>query len=168
MRAIVLENHTPEWEQLYEREVSVLSRILGHELVAAHHIGSTAIPEIAAKPIIDILLAVRSIDSVEKYSGQFQSVGYEAKGELGIKGRRFLQKGGNRRTHHVHIFEKGSPEISRHIKFRDHMKENKEKAKDYENLKVALAEKYACDPESYCRGKTEFIRLVEQEIADKS
>lgn len=165
MRTIVLVNYDPEWEALFKQEVSIVREILGDELVAAHHIGSTAIPGLKAKPIIDILLEVKSIHSVEKYNKQFQSIGYEAKGEYGIKGRRFFQRGADERTHHVHVFEKGSPEVSRHVKFRDYLKENKEKVKEYEKLKVALAEKNPCDPESYAKGKNEFIRLVGQEIA---
>jgi GrpB-like predicted nucleotidyltransferase (UPF0157 family) len=164
MRKIVLENYKKEWKALYEKEASILSGILGLEFVAAHHIGSTAIPGIKAKPIIDILLEVKSIDKVDNYNRQFQSIGYEAKGEYGIKGRRFFQKGSTERTHHVHIFEKNNPEVHRHIKFRDYLIKNKGIAKEYENLKVTLAEKYTFNPEAYSKEKDRFIRSIEKEI----
>jgi len=164
MRIIVLENYTMAWQALYKKELSTINGVLSEELISAHHIGSTAIAGIKAKPVIDILLEVKSINAVDKYNSQFLSIGYEAKGEFGVKGRRFFQKGGNERTHHVHIFKKNDPEVRRHIKFRDYLVKNEEKAKEYENLKINLAEKYSSDSDSYSKGKDEFIRLVQKEI----
>ncbi len=83
----------------------------------AYHIGSTAIPEIQSKPVIDILLEVLSLRELDKHTIKLEELGYEAKGDYGIEGRRFFQKGCHVRTHHIHAFETGNPEIKRHALF---------------------------------------------------
>jgi len=76
----------------------------------------------AAKPIIDILLVVKSLNNIDNYTKELFQLGYEAKGEYGFVGRRFFQKGGDNRTHHVHVFEEGNPEIERHVLFVEYLK----------------------------------------------
>ncbi len=114
MRIIELEEHNEKWSKVFDNEVGVIKAILKENIVAASHIGSTAILGIRAKPVIDILLEARSLNEVDKHNKVLEELGYEAKGEYGIKGRRFFQKGKNERTHHLHIFESGNPEIERH------------------------------------------------------
>ena len=87
-----------------------------------HHIGSTAIPGIFAKPIIDLLLEVGNIGELDDRSSFMGELGYEAMGEFGIPGRRYDRKNNASgiRTHQVHAYESGSPEVERHIAFRDY------------------------------------------------
>lgn len=161
MRRVILEKHNPLWETQYRREISLFREFLSGELLAAYHIGSTAIPAIRAKPVIDILLVVKSIQKLDDYNRRFEEIGYEAKGEFGIKGRRFFQKGGDARTHHVHVFETGDPQISRHVRFRDYLLANAQAARDYEKLKMQLAGQYKRDADAYVRGKAEFIGVID-------
>lgn len=84
-------------------------------------------------------------------------------GEYGIPGRRFFRKGADRRTHHVHVFEEGNPEIDRHLAFRDYLRNHAEVRNAYGALKRQLAQAFPYDIESYIRGKAPFIAAVEQE-----
>ena len=88
-------------------------------VVALHHIGSTSIPGIFAKPIIDILLEVSDLEKLDKQSHALVALGYERLGEFGIVGRRYFRKNSASgiRTHHVHAFQTGNAEIERHLAF---------------------------------------------------
>ncbi len=107
----------------------------------------------AAKPVIDILAEVKDISDADRFSPRLEALGYEAKGENGIEGRRFFQKGGNKRTHHVHIYETGHPDVKRHLLFRDYLTAKPEKAAQYMELKRHLAKTYPYDMAKYSEGK---------------
>ena len=111
------------WPELYRQEAEKISKILGEQLVAIHHIGSTSVPGLPAKPIIDILPVVKEISAVDAHNAQFEALGYEPRGEYGIPGRRFFRKGLEHRTHHIHIFqESDQPNILRHVAVRDYLR----------------------------------------------
>src|SRR5688572_26829142 len=86
------EPYSADWPRLFESEAERLRRLLGAELVAIHHIGSTAIPGLAAKPIIDLLPVVRQIDRVDALTPAFEAAGYRAWGEYGLSGRRYFTR----------------------------------------------------------------------------
>lgn len=163
MRYIKLVAHDPNWARLYEGEVGKLRVLLSGLIVSTDHIGSTAISGIKAKPVIDILIEVTCLRDLEKHNGDFKNLGYEVKGEYGIKGRRFFQKGGDERTHHLHIFESGNSEIERHRLFVAFMNAHPDKAADYEALKTALSIEHKNSAESYSQGKSAFIKAVDTE-----
>jgi len=121
MRIVEIFEYNKQWEEVFKKEESFITGILGEELIQVYHIGSTAIPNIRSKPVIDIMLEVCNIEKLDAFNKAFEELGYEIMGKFGIKGRRFYQKCGNNRTHHIHAFEKGSQEIERHILFRDYM-----------------------------------------------
>ncbi|EOD00206.1 GrpB family protein [Caldisalinibacter kiritimatiensis] len=118
-------------------------------IIDVHHIESTAIPGIKAKPIIDILVVVSDIGEVDSYNCCMAELGYVAMGEYGIQRRRFFIKGGNK-------------EIERHINFRDYLINHPNEAKEYSQLKEKLAEKYTYDIDSYVRGKNKFINKIDE------
>lgn len=162
VRIIEVVPHNSKWKIEYEKESEKIYNIMKDEIVQIYHIGSTAIEGIYAKPIIDILVGMENINSVDNYNEQMKSLGYIPKGEYGIKGRRFFLKGLYHRTHHVHIFEKGDSEIERHINFRNYMIEHREEAKEYEDLKKELALKFKYDIDAYCEGKDRFIKKIDE------
>lgn len=136
--------------------------MLGDEVVAVHHIGSTAIPGISAKPIIDILLEVREVERLDDLGPEMAGLGYEGKGEFGLPGRRYFAKTTDgRRTHQIHAYTTGNPELERHLAFRDFMISHPENAEAYGRLKERLA-KEAADIESYMDGKDAFIKEMER------
>lgn len=92
-----------------------------------------------------------------------EAIGYEAKGENGIPGRRFFQEGGDNRTHHVHIYQAGSSEIERHLAFRDYLRTHPDAASEYGKLKRQLAQQFPYDIESYIEGKERLVVKIEQQ-----
>ncbi|TRZ36296.1 GrpB family protein [Niallia circulans] len=162
MRKIAVCTYKEEWRFLFEEEKREIKKIFGHELLEIHHIGSTSITGMKAKPVIDIMPVVKNIHNVEKFYNELAELGYEAKGENGIPGRRYLQKGGDERTHHVHIYERDNKDILRHLAFRDYLRVNKEDATQYGDLKEALAKKYPNNITAYIMGKHELTTALEQ------
>lgn len=161
-RIIEVVPYDPAWPRTYEREAAAIGRALAGLTWAGHHIGSTAIPGMPAKPVIDILLAVASLDALEGREARLRAMGYRAFGEFGIPGRRFYAKGGDHRTHHVHAFEVDSPEIDRHLRFRDYMRHWREDAQAYALLKLRLATRFRDDPRGYGEAKSSFIAEVDE------
>jgi len=161
-RRVEIVSHNPIWERKFKEEAKKIKKIFEEIFVDIYHIGSTAVPTIKAKPIIDILAEVKDINKVDSYNKQMEKLGYVALGEYGIPKRRFFQKGGNKRTHHVHIFEKGSPQIKRHIDFRDYLISHPKVAKEYSLLKEKLAKKYRYDIDKYQEGKEIFIKKIDK------
>jgi GrpB-like predicted nucleotidyltransferase (UPF0157 family) len=155
MRKVEVVPHDPQWRDAFEAEAKQVAAALGANVVAIHHIGSTAIPNIYAKPIIDLLAEVRDIAEVDGRSSAMESLGYEVMGEFGIPGRRFFRKGNLEgiRTHHIHAFEVGSAGVERHLAFRDYMIAHPEDAQRYNELKRKLAEAYPQSIDGYMDGK---------------
>lgn len=161
MRKVEVSSYDEKWAVLFAEEADKLKLVFENEMVAIHHIGSTAVPGLKAKPIIDIMPVVKDISLVDKYNEEMKSIGYEPKGENGIPNRRYFQKGGDNRTHHVHIYQVGSPEIKRHLAFRDYLLQNSRVMKSYGELKERLAQQFPYDIESYINGKDSFVKKIE-------
>jgi GrpB-like predicted nucleotidyltransferase (UPF0157 family) len=158
LQNIVVVPYDSGWPQKFQREAQKITAILGQELISIHHIGSTAIPGMKAKPIIDILSVVRNIEVVETFNSAMKQLGYEPEGECGIPGRRLFFKGGDwHRTHHVHTFEPNHVEVAQVLGFRDYLIAHPEQAQRYADLKVRLAEQFPHDISSYRAGKAGFI-----------
>ena len=159
---VVVVPYNPQWPALYEQEAQAIGQILGENLTAIHHIGSTSVPGLAAKPIIDIMPVVRDLAQVDACSAQFEALGYEVMGEFGIPGRRYFRKGGDERTHQVHVFAQGDAvNITRHLAFRDFLRAHPDVCAEYAALKRELAARYPYDIDAYCEGKEAFVRRFE-------
>ncbi len=156
--------HDPSWAAAFEAEAAALRSVLGDEALAVHHIGSTAIPDISAKPIVDLLVEVRRIEAVDALYGAIAERGYEAWGEYGLPGRRYFTKDrGDRRICNAHVYQKDNPGVERHLAFRDYMISHPETASAYAQLKEDLAQKFPADIEAYMDGKDPFIKQIESE-----
>lgn len=154
--------YNAEWPKLFEAEAILIKRALGGNCLRVHHIGSTSVIGMKAKPIIDIIPVVRDIMQVDKANEAMRQFGYEARGENGMLFRRYFEKGGEVRTHNVHVFEEGNPEIERHLKFRDWMRSHADDRELYGKLKEDLAVKYPNDILSYCFGKDHFVAGIDK------
>ena len=160
--------HDPKWRKAFEDEARRITDALGSDVVVTvHHIGSTAIPGIYAKPVIDILLVAHDHADLDAKQPAMEALGYEALGEFGIPTRRYFRRDNadGDRTHQVHAFEVGSPQIARHLAFRDYMIAHPEAAKAYSDLKRTLAEQHPDDIEAYMDGKHEFIQEIDRRTA---
>lgn len=151
-------DYDPSWPVAYAAELERLRAVLGDVLVRAHHVGSTAVPGLAAKPVIDVLLEVADLASLDARDEALQSLGYETRGEFGIAGRRYYPKGGEKRTHHVHAFVVGDPHIAEHLAFRDYLRAHAAVAAEYGRVKREAADRYRYDPDGYVTFKQGFVR----------
>jgi GrpB-like predicted nucleotidyltransferase (UPF0157 family) len=167
IRKVEVVPHDRKWQSLFADESQQLSIAFGDNAISIHHIGSTSISTIYAKPIIDILVEVKDIEKVDDRNATIESLGYIAMGEFGIAGRRFFRKDNSEgiRTHHIHTFTAGSAQVIRHLAFRDYMRSHPEAAREYSHLKQQLAQKYPYDIESYMDGKDEFIKEIDRKAA---
>jgi GrpB-like predicted nucleotidyltransferase (UPF0157 family) len=156
--------HDPRWREMFAVEAERVKVALGANVVAVHHIGSTAIPTIYAKAIIDLLVEVAAIEDVDQHTAAMNALGYEAMGEFGIAGRRYFRKddGTRVRTHHVHVFTAGSAEAVRHLAFRDFLIAHPDWAERYSALKRELAEAHRDSIERYMDGKDGLIKEIDR------
>lgn len=163
MRNVEVLAYNPDWPAQFVHEAERLRPVFGAELIGLHHIGSTAVPGLKAKPVIDILPEVSDIRRVDALNPAMEMLGYTVRGELGIPGRRFFSRQiGDVRTQHVHVFERGSPEIERHLSFRDYLRAHPAAARRYGELKTELAARFPQDIQAYMDGKDAFIRQTER------
>lgn len=161
---ITLLPHNPHWAKLFKEEKQQLQNVLGPMAIHIEHIGSTAIPGIHAKPIIDILIGVHDLNKfTQEDIKQIESLGYHyiSAFEPNLPHRRYFQKSdsdGNR-THQIHLVNYPSAWWERHIFFRDYMRKYPEAAKAYENFKLILAKQFD-DTLSYAYAKTDFCEQI--------
>ena len=150
-----------KWNEKFEAEAPEVRKAL--RLSHVYHIGSTAIPGIFAKPIIDILGETADLETVEENTPQILELGYEAMGEFGIPGRRYFRKDVDGvRKFHLHVFVTGSDEALRHLRFRDFMRANPQWAQKYSELKQRLAAECEGDIDRYMDGKDPFIKEIDR------
>ncbi|MBE4910379.1 GrpB family protein [Bacillus luteolus] len=162
MRKVEVSSYNENWSQDYQREAERIRAIFAPIILDIYHIGSTSVPGLSAKPVIDILVEVSLLEKVDNFNQDMEQLGYEARGENGIPRRRYFQKGGDNRTHHVHIFEKGNTEIERHVIFRDYLINHPQEANRYGSLKEELAEKFPYDIEKYISGKDPIVKELDE------
>ena len=108
---------------------------LGKVISQIHHIGSTSVPGLSAKPVIDILIEVTNLAELDSMNQAMERAGYTVRGENGISNRRYFTKGGNQRSHHIHAFTTGDAQIIKHLAFRDYLIKNNDVAAQYALMK---------------------------------
>ena len=166
-RKIEVVDHCTNWKELFDREATNLVCVFGIELIAIHHIGSTAIPGIKAKPVIDILIEIKDIKKIEYFNEKIILLGYRPRGEClnatvpGIPGRFYFSKDTDGiRSHQLHVCEGGHYDIQDKLNFRDYMRSHSTDALQYSELKNKLAQNSHDDNIEYMRGKDEYIKAV--------
>ena len=162
-RGIVqLEPHDKQWDEAAIQTIKILKSILGDDAIDIQHIGSTAIPAIKAKPIIDIVVGVTDFDKVMLHNEQLRQVGIFYRGS--DVERQFLYVMGDMendtRTHHIHIVKWNGTEWKNYIHFRDYLNDNENMALQYQKVKEELESKYADDRVAYTNGKQDMIDLI--------
>ena len=148
------------WATEFAAERARLAMVLGDRVLDIQHVGSTSVPGQVAKPIIDIAIAVASLDAVNELIAPLAQLGYDYKPDSGVPGRRFFAKGPeSKQTHHLHL-SKNDTVFRSLTQFRDRLIVDAEIAEQYSILKQDLASKFASDRASYTKGKNEFIAKV--------
>lgn len=157
--AVRLVAYDPKWKRLFEAEKASLQGVLGTKILDIRHIGSTSIPGMPAKPIIDIAIAVTDFEEAKGCIRLIEGLGYEYRGEFGMPRRHYFVKG-EPRLFHVHMSEIDSLEWQNTILFRDYLCTHEKAAREYAELKTQLALKYPRDRDAYLEGKTAFVEGV--------
>ncbi|CAN4277226.1 GrpB family protein [Pseudoxanthomonas sp. LjRoot125] len=156
--------HDPAWAERAQAEETRLREVLGDILVVVHHIGSTSIPGMPAKPVIDLIPVVRGLSALEAHRAGVEALGYEWCGEFGLPGRRYCRKddpltGG--RLVQLHAYAEGDREILRHLAFRDFLRRDAALAAEYATEKMRCQRLHPDDSRAYSACKADWIRDVE-------
>ena len=160
--------YNSEWTKIYKKEEKLLFSVLEGQVLDIQHIGSTSGPGVKAKPIIDIVIAVKRIKDVEGFIEPVKKLGYEYKREAGVKGRHFFVKGSEeKRTHYIHMVRLGGKEWKNLIYFREYLLESKGNIREYNKLKESLAKEYKNDRGTYTKKKSLFISRAIKEFEKK-
>ena len=156
---VTLQPYNLDWPQAFEDEREAIAAALGGRITGIHHIGSTAVPGLAAKPVIDILLTVRKLEEAEACIAPLAGLGYRFIDYPDNTERRFFRKG-QPRTHHVHIVAEGGQEHREHIAFRDALRADPAAMAAYAALKADLASRFSAARASYSSSKSDFVRQM--------
>jgi GrpB-like predicted nucleotidyltransferase (UPF0157 family) len=156
---------------MFAEESAGIRAALGDRLVALEHVGSTVVPGLAAKPIIDLLAGVRTLADAAGCIAPLREIGYEyvPEHEAELPERRYFHRGSaGARTHHLHMVEVASDFWERHLLFRDYLRSHPETAREYAKLKKRLADEFGRDKEGYTEAKTPFITAIEKKARSLS
>src|SRR5436309_5308 len=173
--SLVIADYDPRWPQMFRAERTRILKAIGEWIVAIEHFGSTAVPGLAAKPVIDIYAGLRSWDDREQCLAPLEALGYEYRGEDPVIGQIFVKltndplpgqtyRGSDgrirSRTHNVHLLPRSHPEWERHLLFRDYLRKDASAASKYAALKRSLAQVHGLDINAYTNAKSVFIEDV--------
>jgi len=165
---IVIEKYNPEWKEQFELLRDNLLFYLKEDVINIEHVGSTSVPGMSAKPIIDLDIIIESDNStLEKVIDKLNHLGYIHLGDLGITGREAFKRNSPQASnmngritwfkHNLYVCKEGSGGLNNHLSLKKHLLENHDKVIEYSKLKENLAEKFPNDIDAYIDGKTDFI-----------
>ena len=157
---IIIEDYDPIWPDHFEVLRSRLSAALGTLAATIQHVGSTAVPGLAAKPIIDIDVLLQSADALRTATSWLATLGYQHQGDLGVPGRESFRARAGDSPHHLYVCSPDCEEYNRHLAFRDHLRTHPDDANAYALLKRTLADQYRTDRDAYTQAKSEFVRSI--------
>lgn len=159
---VILASYNPEWPRIAAMHAQHL-RALGSNLVAVHHIGSTSVPGLIAKPIVDLMPVVTSLTNLDEQRQYVEALGYGWHGELGILGRRYCTLANELgvRVVQLHFFKTDSPHVERHIAFRDYLRAHPEEANAYAIEKRRAQSLHPANSHAYADEKGKWIQVVE-------
>lgn len=155
-----LREYDPAWPIQFGNISDRISHSLGTIVRRIEHIGSTAVPNLAAKPIIDLDVVLGTQSDLPEAIRMLEEIGYVHEGNLGINGREAFRSPKTEVSHHLYLLIEGAEELRHHIVFRDAMRRDEALRSCYEQLKRNLADQYADDRSSYSEGKSAFITAV--------
>jgi GrpB-like predicted nucleotidyltransferase (UPF0157 family) len=158
-RAIVIDDYNTDWPEKFETHRRLIADALGHTALRIEHIGSTSVPGLAAKPIIDIVVVVQDSTNESTYLPQLEAARYVLRVREPEWNEHRMFKTPAQDVH-VHIYSKGCPEIQRNLLFRDRLRRNSDDRRRYEQVKRELAAKEWPDMNAYADAKTEVVESI--------
>jgi len=166
-RKYSVEPYNPEWKKQFETEVEFLSPIFSDKAISIEHIGSTAVPGLAGKPTIDILITVEKIEIADELSEKIESIGYKSLGDYINQGSHlFVKEVDNTRLVNLHVFEVEHPHVKDMINLRNYFRSHPEVVEEYCKLKFELVEKYPDDYGLYRKYKDEWMENLKKNISE--
>ena len=160
VKPILIADYDPEWPALFARVCSFIEPALADVTRRIEHVGSTAVPGLAAKPIIDIDVIVPSSKDIPVAIGRLQSLGYAHEGDLGVAGREAFRAPAAMPGHHLYLCAQDSAALANHLAVRDALRADPALAQEYGRLKRRLAREVGSDIARYVEGKTAFLRSI--------
>jgi GrpB-like predicted nucleotidyltransferase (UPF0157 family) len=157
---VIVVDYDPRWPDLFEQLRAPAAEVLGNLVVIVEHVGSTAVPGLAAKPIIDIDVVVPSVADIPEAIGRLAILGYVHRGDLGIPGRESFTSPAGKPMHHLYVCALDNQELRRHRLFRDYLLTHPDTAGEYGELKKAAAARFSEDRAGYTEAKTRFVEAV--------
>jgi GrpB-like predicted nucleotidyltransferase (UPF0157 family) len=157
---VIVLKYDPNWPGLFQSLRMRIADVLSDMAAAIEHVGSTAVPDLAAKPIIDIDVLLASDAMLSAAIERLASLGYIHRGNLGIPEREAFLAPANDPPHHLYVCPPCSSEFRRHLAFRDYLRAHPRDAKIYGDLKIALAERFREDRSTYNTEKGEFVAEI--------
>lgn len=160
---VVIVDYDPAWPEAFARLRDRAAAALGPVARRIEHVGSTSVPGLAAKPVIDLTVVVAAPGDVPEAIRRLAGIGYQHQGDQGIPGREAFSSPPGPPVHHLYVCAEGNRELRRHLLFRDYLRVHPETARQYGDLKRALAERYRTDRDGYSQAKTDFVEGVLRE-----
>jgi GrpB-like predicted nucleotidyltransferase (UPF0157 family) len=154
---VFIQDYDPAWQDAFSKLAARVTNALGNLTVTVEHIGSTAVPGLAAKPIIDLDVILASPADLPEAIRLLATIGYVHEGDLGIAGREAFRPPLGELPHHLYVLASGAEELRRHLVFRDALRASEDLRNKYAELKRALAQAYQDDRRNYTEAKTAFI-----------
>ncbi|KAK3190950.1 hypothetical protein K4F52_002898 [Lecanicillium sp. MT-2017a] len=142
---IVVEDYNKNWPETFRNIRDTVSEVLGNLAERVEHVGSTSVPGLAAKPIIDIDVVISSRQKLSEVIPALATLGYHHQGDLGISGREAFTTPKNVPRHNLYVCDRNSRELRRHVAFRDYLRQNEETVRKYGELKKTLAVQFSND-----------------------
>ncbi|MEW6737151.1 MAG: GrpB family protein [Acidobacteriota bacterium] len=172
-RKVEIVEYNPQWPEYFSQLSSTISSAIGELALWIEHVGSTSIPGLAAKPIIDLDIVIASRQPLPEIVQRLVLLGYQHEGDLGVLGREAFAREGEdvprdatgRKwpAHHLYVCAQDNAELAKHITFRDYLRNNRAAVLAYQELKYQLAQQFPYDVDAYCEAKTNFINNILQQ-----
>lgn len=158
-KRVVVLPYDPQWSRNFETICKEIREALGEMAVAVHHVGSTAVPGMSAKPIIDLDVEIQSRSVFPAVCDRLKTAGYTHEGDLGIRDREaFCYEGKQHlQTHHLYVCPSDSRELHRHLTFRNYLRTHPDAVEEYSRIKESAARQYPDSIEGYMKFKTDCI-----------
>lgn len=165
---VVVLPYDEAWKKDFEDIKAELVQVLEGLVLSIEHVGSTSVPGLAAKPVIDIDIVIEDQGCFEKVNTALGSIGYHHEGDLGIQGREAFKYDGkdHLRKHHLYVCSKDAAELKRHISFRDYLRAHPEAVEEYGRIKMEGAKLYPYDIDRYIEHKSLFIDGIYRMISE--
>jgi GrpB-like predicted nucleotidyltransferase (UPF0157 family) len=164
---VVVEPYDPAWPATFTLLRDRIAPVLGELAVGIEHVGSTAVPGLDAKPIIDVDVVIRHADDLDEVARLLAQLGYTRLGDLGVVGREAFRASSGLPRHHLYVCASGAPAMQAHLILRDALRDDAELARQYGELKRVLADRYRDDRDAYAEGKSGFIAAVLRRERDR-